>query len=281
MMMDTFKLACRLVLAGALLASAATPGCSPVDPVRPDTDAPLLEPLVGMYLAGRYSPCRQAVEARPASGTLPRALLLGGRSALATGDARGAAALFASAERPTADPLVRTEAMVGRAEALTRLGRHDEAIPLWGKLISEPEHRDRIALDTALLRLSEALARRGDKQRSAEVKRRLLETFADSASPHLDDLDRPITGTTTRPTLPAVDPDGTWYVQVAAVSRWPNVEKALRDLRRKNFTALHRQDRRSGLVLVLVGPYATKGQARQVRLRLIRRGYPKAFIKTR
>lgn len=280
MISTRFTLACPLVVV-LLLAGLTAPGCSPVDPTRPDTDTPLLEPLVKMYLAGRYDRCRGTVETRPTSGTLPRALLLGGRSALATGDARGAAALFEAADRPTADPLVRTEAMFGRAEALTRLGRNDEVIPLWGKLISDPAHRDRIALDTALLRLAEALARRGDKQRSAEVKRRLLETFADSASPHLDDLEGPTTGTTSRPALPEVDPAGTWYVQVAAVSRWPNVEKALRDLRRKNFPALHQQDRRSGLVLVLVGPYTGKADARAVRLRLIRRGYPKAFIKKR
>jgi DedD protein len=72
---------------------------------------------------------------------------------------------------------------------------------------------------------------------------------------------------------PAFAPVGTIMVQVAAVANPDDAEVLLNALRKRNYPVAARHDPADNLIHVRVGPFPTRGEADQWRMRLLNDGY--------
>jgi cell division septation protein DedD len=73
--------------------------------------------------------------------------------------------------------------------------------------------------------------------------------------------------------MPAIDPNGTAMVQVAAVSHQEDAETLIASLKKRGYTVFIRQEPQDKLFHVQTGPFATKKDADAMRLRLLADGY--------
>jgi DedD protein len=73
--------------------------------------------------------------------------------------------------------------------------------------------------------------------------------------------------------MPAVSPNGTAMVQVAAVSHQEDADLLLSALKRRGYTVFIRQEPQDHLLHVQVGPFASKKDAEVMRQKLLTDGY--------
>jgi len=73
--------------------------------------------------------------------------------------------------------------------------------------------------------------------------------------------------------MPAVNPNGTAIVQVAAVSHQEDADTLIAALKKRGYTVFIRQEPQDKLLHVQLGPFATKKDAEAMRQRLLADGY--------
>jgi len=73
--------------------------------------------------------------------------------------------------------------------------------------------------------------------------------------------------------MPAISPNGTAIVQVAAVSHQEDADTLIAALKKRGYTVFIRQEPQDKLLHVQLGPFATKKDAEAMRQRLLADGY--------
>ena len=73
--------------------------------------------------------------------------------------------------------------------------------------------------------------------------------------------------------MPAISPNGTTMVQVAAVSHQEDADTLIAALKKKGYAVFIRNEPQDHLLHVQIGPFATRKDADVMRLRLLSDGY--------
>jgi cell division septation protein DedD len=73
--------------------------------------------------------------------------------------------------------------------------------------------------------------------------------------------------------MPAISPNGTSIVQVAAVSHQEDADLLISALKKRGYTVFIRQEPQDKLLHVQIGPFATKKDAEAMRQHLLSDGY--------
>jgi cell division septation protein DedD len=79
--------------------------------------------------------------------------------------------------------------------------------------------------------------------------------------------------TPTAPAMPAITPNGTTMVQVAAVSHQEDADVLISALKKRGYAVFIRQEPQDHLLHVQIGPFATRKDADAMRQRLLADGY--------
>ena len=266
-----------IFLAAAFL---AVTGCTSPAGRPTSRSAPGFDEAMTAYLQGNYSGAARQFEKlyrRPGlDQQKAHTGLFLGRSLLQTTDLSRAQSVLQRTGHLSRFPAVAGCARLAEAEAATRRGRYREAIHLWRALIAHPKLKDFTALDTALFRLAECYEAVGEPRKAKALYREIVRNFDDVPTSHVLASRRKLGLPTTRGN-PTAGAFGSYYIQVAALKNTSNLRVTGAKLRRMGLK-VNLKKGPSGLTLIRVGPYTTRGRANGT-LGLIRRsGFPTAFV---
>jgi len=183
--------------------------------------------------------------------------------------------LALAAERAGDDADLRFKSRLALAHVAYEQSRYVEAAALYGSIV---EQADPILKPELLFRQGMALNANGRKDDGVKIFRRLLADYPSSAA--AGRLRKHVA----EPTASAGGPvsGGRYAVQIGAFGKPANAQQALAQRSRAGYPAATETRQKGGQTLhaVVVGWYATPGEAEQVR-RKLRATYPDAILVTR
>lgn len=256
--------------AAALLALAPLfPGCSCVP--RPREDARFREGM-RLFLLGNYGPAapllREFAREQPSGPQAAEVHYALGGIALHQGQTHEAQARFRECLRSGPGPNLAAGAAVGLARCHFQSGAYAECQAACQDLLRKDPATPRA--DEVLFLLGEACERLGRGPEARSYFRRVADEFR--SSPWAARAEARLGGSAA---LPPVNPSGSFYVQVAALSSSASAAEHARLLAERGYpAAVSTAPARSGdLFLVRAGPYASRADAERVAAKLKAEGF--------
>jgi len=269
-MADTHTLARNLAigLVGILMPLCPACRCWPgAEPVHPNYSEGMEHFLAGRRAAAAMA-LREFVAVAPRDARVAEAHHVLGLIALADGRVREAEGEFRKCLRngPSAELAAATRVDLARC-ALKRRAYLECRAACLEMLDDEPRNP---RADEVFFLLAEADEGAGRSGEARQVLRRLVENFP--ASPFAERARRKLG---LAPSTPTVDPGGRYSVQVAAFSLAQNAARHAALLRQRGYPArvVIRASGGTTLHTVRVGPYATRGEAESLAVRLRGEGF--------